>query len=245
MNRAQIPGALLNARRADIDKIPAAVLKTLTRADLADRLLAAGVYRQRASVPHLDGDLFRARLGQASEVLATSSPQRAAELIKGAGVGVTPAAGRGPVPAAPAPSRAPAAGTRMTKAAGGESTRYPAVDLLVQKATAARSVADALLDLAKAGRLGDLERDIAAMRRDTASGRLELVKGPAPAGGLAKGAGALAGYVASELAWQRSPAGQAMAKAAEYQQKAAVVSDPLLRNGYLEMARLEREKAGA
>lgn len=127
-----------------------------------------------------------------------------------------------------------------------ETTRYPAVDLLTQKAADAQSVADALLDLAKAGRLGDLERDIAAMRRDVGAGA-QLVKGPAPAAnGLAKSAGVpAASYVASELAWQRGPVAQAMAKAADYERKAYQVSDPQLRNGYLELAAQERQKASA
>lgn len=169
MRRAEIPDALLKARRADIDRIPAAVLAKLTRADLANRLLAAGEYRRRADVPHLDGDLFRLRIGQASEVLATSDPKRAAELVKGAGVGAAPAR--------PAPGRLPP--TRLRRSAA-----------------------------------------------------------PVRAAGAVR-------YAASELAWQRSPAGQAMAKAAEYKRKAYQVSDPELRKGYLDLAAQERQKAGA
>jgi hypothetical protein len=51
-------------------------------------------------------------------------------------------------------------------------------------------------------------------------------------------------YTASEAAWQRSAAGRALAKAAEYRQRAAVVSDPQLRESYLELAAQERQKAG-
>lgn len=120
-----------------------------------------------------------------------------------------------------------------------ETTRYPAVDLLVKKAADAQSVADALLDLAKAGRLGDLERDIAAMRRVVDSGRMELVKAPASAGsGLAKSAAA-----ATVLA--KSTGTPAVSKADEYTAKAYQVSDPQLRNGYLELAAQERQKASA
>ncbi len=217
MRHAEIPAGLAKARAADIARIPTRVLAKMTRADLADRLVAAGEYRRRARVPHLDGDLFSYRLGLATEVLTTDDPKRAAELVKAAGVGVTVGAGR-------AGSR-PASSTRVTKAApdGG----YPAVDLLVDKATAARSVATALIELAKAGRLADLERDIARMRRDISSGRRELVKGPA--NGLAKSAGAAAD----------------VSKAARYERQASRVTEPGLRQGYLELARAEREKAGA
>lgn len=224
MRRAEIPDGLLKARRADIDRIPGRVLAKMTRGDLPDRLVAAGEYRRRASVPHLDGDLYRYRLGLATEVLTTDDSQRAAELVKGAGVGVTIGTGRAAPPASAAGS---AAGGRVTKAAPAEIIRYPAVDLLTQKAAAARSVAVALTELAKTGRLGELGRDLTSMHRDISSGRMELVKGPVVAGppenSLAKSAGAAG-----------------LSKAAEYERKAAVVTDPELRRGYLELARQER-----
>lgn len=88
MRRTEIPDALLKARRKDIDKIPDRVLKTLTRAGLVNRLLAAGEFRKRANVPHLDGDQLAYRLGQVHDVLTTDDPQRAATLVKAAGAGV-------------------------------------------------------------------------------------------------------------------------------------------------------------
>jgi hypothetical protein len=232
VNRAQIPDALMKARRADIDRIPTPVLAKLTRADLVNRLLAAGEYRRRAAVPHLDSDLFWLRHGQASEVLTTSDLRRADELVKGAGVGVTTGAVRSPAPQRPY--------GRVVKSSGPAPTTYPAVDALVAKATAERSVAAALEHLAKTGRLADLERDIAAMRRDIAAGRA-LTRIPATE--LAKGA-AVGGYAVSELAGPRSAARQAMAKAAEYQEKAMVVTDPEMRRDYLALAAQERGKAG-
>lgn len=47
---------------------------------------------------------------------------------------------------------------------------YPAIDVLVAKASAARSVATALLAMADEGRLGELEADIARMRAAAGSG---------------------------------------------------------------------------
>ena len=221
MKHSEIPAGLAKARSADIARIPNRVLAKMTRADLANRLVAAGEFRRRASVPHLDGDLYRYRLGLASEVLTTDDPKRAAELVKAAGVGVTIGTGRAARPAAAA------TGTLRKGAAPDGVIRYPAVDLLVDKANAARSVATALMELAKAGRLADLERDIASMRRHVSSGRRELVKGP-PAAGLVKAAGTSADT----------------SKAARYERKAQLVTDPELRQGYRELARREREKAG-
>jgi hypothetical protein len=114
--------------------------------------------------------------------------------------------------------------------------KYPAVDLLVQKAAAAQSVSTALLDLAKAGRLGDLERDIGAMRRALGTGRMELVREP-----IAKSAAA--SVLAKSTAAPATPV--PASRADEYVQKAYAVSDPVLRRGYLELAAQERQKAGA
>lgn len=86
MKRADIPIRLRIARAADVAKIPDAALKAMAPADVAPRLLAADEYRRRASVPHLDGDLYRYRLDLAREVLETTDPGRAAELVKAAGV---------------------------------------------------------------------------------------------------------------------------------------------------------------
>jgi hypothetical protein len=92
VKREDIPVRLRLARAQDIARIPDAALKTMSPADVAPRLLAAGEYRRRASVPHLDGDLYRYRLGLASEVLTTADPKRAAELVKAAGVQSPPLA---------------------------------------------------------------------------------------------------------------------------------------------------------
>jgi hypothetical protein len=217
--RSQIPDAMLAARRADIDRIPAPALAKMTRTDLAERLVAAGNFRSRARQRHQPAETARMYSGFASEVLATTDLKRAAALVKAAGVGA-PGPSR---PAVPAPR---AGASPVAKAAAGQTTiTYPALDLLTEKATAARSVATAIIELAKAGRLGDLERDISALRRDFGSGRMELVKGPP---GLAKGAGA-------------APP----PKAAEYERLAGVAVDPETRRGYLELARRERERAGA
>lgn len=173
MNRAEIPDALLKARRADIDKIPGRVLKTLTRAGLTGLLLASGEYRRRAGVPHLDGDLLGHRLGLAREVLETDDPKRAAELIKGAGVAEAVLNTALRPAGAPRPAVRPAVGTRTSRAA--TATRRP-------------SAADM-------------------------------------------------SYITAEVAWQRSPAGRALAKAAEYERKAYVVTDPETRRGYLDLAK--------
>jgi hypothetical protein len=199
VRRGEIPDALLKARKADIDRIPAAVLAKLTRADLANRLLAAGEYRRRASVPHLDGDLFRLRIGQASEVLTTSDPKRAGELVKGAGVGVTTDAGH----TAPAPRTPAAAPLRKDAApAGGGRSVYvhtPTLDSLGRS----RSLDEGITKLIRQGALGHLRQDIAALEKAIPNG-----------------------------------------KAADYERKAYQVSDPALRNGYLELAVQERQKAG-
>jgi hypothetical protein len=112
-----------------------------------------------------------------------------------------------------------------------KTASYPAIDLLTKKAAAAQSVATALIELAKAGRLGELERDIAAMRRDISSGRVELVK--RPANGLAKSAGTAA-----------PEAAEALAKAFDYQQMARRVADQAEAASYRELAAAELRKAG-
>jgi len=114
-----------------------------------------------------------------------------------------------------------------------QAAKYPAIDLLVQKAAAAQSVATALMEMAKAGRLGDLERDIAAMRRFVSSGG-QLVKGPAPATSLAKSTGT----AAAERA-------EALAKAFDYRQMAGRVSNQEMAASYRDLAERELQKAGA
>ena len=90
MRREDIPAGLRIARAKDVARIPAAALAKMQPADVALRLLAADEYRRRAEVPHLDGDLFRARISQASTVLTTANPAEASALIKAAGVTATP-----------------------------------------------------------------------------------------------------------------------------------------------------------
>lgn len=143
----------------------------------------------------------------------------------------------------------------------GEVIRYPTVDLLTQKAADAQSVADALTQLAKAGRLGDLGREIAKMHQDLSSGRTQILKGPAVTGpaatALAKSAGSTAlskaaaapasGVSRAEGAARQLAAAGAfgpLVKAEEYERRAFVVSDPQMRKGYLELAAQERQKAG-
>lgn len=171
MNRAQIPDALLKSRGAEIRRIPDRVLAKLTRADLANRLLAAGEYRRRASVPHLDGDLYRHRLGLATEILTTDDPKRAAELVKGAGVGVAVGAGRSatPAPRRPTPVRkaaAPATRQAMIASAAG----YLASERAWKGSPAGQALAKAAEYTAKAAVVTDPEmirgyRELARIER--------------------------------------------------------------------------------
>ena len=120
MNRAEVPDALMLSRRADIDRIPAAALAKMTRADLANRLVAAGEFRQRARQPRQPADTARMYADLAGEILTTTDPQRAAELVKSAGVGVTIGTGRGgarPAAAARTTPRATAANALRKEAA--------------------------------------------------------------------------------------------------------------------------------
>jgi hypothetical protein len=114
VNRAEIPDALLKARRADIDRIPSTVLKTLTRVDLVNRLVAAGEFRRRAGQRNQPPDAARMYSDLVGEALTTTDPKRAESLAKAAGVGVTIGAGRA---AQPAPARTPAS-ARVAKSAG-------------------------------------------------------------------------------------------------------------------------------
>jgi hypothetical protein len=75
------------------------------------------------------------------------------------------------------------------------------------------------------------------MRRDLSSGRMELVKAPASAGG------GLAKSTAAATVLAKGTGAPAVSKADEYTAKAYQVSDPALRNGYLELA--AQERAGA
>lgn len=228
MRREDIPARLRVARPADCRRIPLAALKSMQPADVAPRLSAADEFRRRARVPHLDGDLMSYRLGLASEVLATADPKRAAALIKAAGItpGQRPAAASGPLAKSPArAARQPAA--RQV----GDIVTYPVVNLLEQKANKAMSASTALIEMANEGRLGALEADIARMRRDVSSGRVMLTRPTArtPAAALPAS----------------SPGAAQLAKAERYERQAARMTDPADRRGYLELARAERDKAGA
>ncbi len=196
MTSRVLPFGFPEARRADLDRIPGRVLAKMTRADLVNRLAAAGEYKRRAHDPRADSDQFRYRISLASEVLSTDDPKRADELVKGAGVGVTTGTGRAPVrsaPSRPAPPRRPSPPSRQA--------------------------GDMTMLLKMGGR---------TIRVDPARASQGAVS-----------------YAAGELAWQRSAAGQAMAKAAQYERKADLASLPADRSAYLELARGEREKAGA
>lgn len=95
---------------------------------------------------------------------------------------------------------------------------YPAIDTLVTKAAAARSVSDVLTTMS-ARELSELERDIGRLAR--------LVR----AGGKVTKSG-------------NPERARLLAKAAEYEQNADRVISPADREGYLELARRERERAG-
>ena len=193
MTSRVLPFGFPEARRADLARVPDRVLAKMTRADLVNRLAAAGEYKRRAHDPRADADQFRYRLGLATEVLTTDDPKRADELVKGAGPGVTLGTGRASVlsaPSRPVPSRRPSPPPRR--------------------------VADMTMLVKSGGR---------TIRVDPAR---------------ASKAAAVS-YAASELAWQRSAAGQAMAKAAQYERKAQLATSPADRSGYLELARQERE----
>jgi hypothetical protein len=119
-----------------------------------------------------------------------------------------------------APARAPR-GAQVAKGTTPVVT-LPALDDLTGKAAAAQSVSKAIEQMAAAGRLGALARDIAHLADHVKSGGA-IVRNPAPA---------------------RPELSGALAKAAHYERQAARVSSPVLASGYRELARGEREKAG-
>lgn len=217
MKRQDIPVRLRVARGADIDRMPLA--KMASPAEVTGRLLAHDEFQRRARVPHLDADLYRHRIRQATQVLTTSDPAEAAALIKAAGV--TPRAHR--------PAHAAAKSAASTRPP--ETVAYPAIDTLVAKAAAAQSVATALLAMASDGQLPQLERDIGRMRRHAEAGRPFMRRGQVAA---QAGVGTIAKAVGES---------GAIAKALEYREKAFAVSDPGLRQGYLELAK-QAERAG-
>lgn len=94
MNRSDIPAALRVSRAADVARIPAAVLKSMTPGDVAPRLLAADEFRRRAGQRHQLPETARMYAGLASEILTTGDSKRAAALMKSAGV---PFAGHDPM----------------------------------------------------------------------------------------------------------------------------------------------------
>lgn len=96
---------------------------------------------------------------------------------------------------------------------------FPAIDMLVTKAAAAQSVADALIAMANAGQLGQLEADIRRMRQAASAGH-QVAKGPTPA--------------------QRAAA----AKAAGYRSKARAVTSAADRADYLALAKSVEAEAG-
>ncbi len=68
--------------------------------------------------------------------------------------------------------RADASG--VSPARGGDTDLdFPALDALTEKAAALRSVSKAVVTLAAEGQLGQLERDVARLRRGFATGRLK------------------------------------------------------------------------
>jgi hypothetical protein len=244
VRRAEIPDGLLKARRADIDRIPGRVLAKMTRGDLSNRLVAAGEYRRRASVPHLDGDLLRYRLGLASEVLTTDDQNRAAELVKGAGVA---AAGHGPFVGTHTHAH-PAFGSQggdvnhehehshdgdashshTHTAKSARSTRPAAPGTLRKAAQPAESAGSVYVHTPTL--------DILADSKSCGDGITKLLR-----------QGAL-GHLRQDIAAVEKAAaklGTGGGKAAEYERKAYIVTDPETRRGYLELAAQERQKAGA
>jgi hypothetical protein len=249
MRRQDIPARLRIARAADVAKIPDVALKAMAPADVAPRLLAADEYRRRAAVPHLDGDLYRHRLGLAREVLETADPKRAAELVKAAGVpewahraftgahvhehpdnGVRGSAlhehrhfHEGDASHKhDHPGAGPVPASPQDTGKSAKSSRSGVLGPLA-KGAAPRSVTVPTPALDEVSRSRSLADGLTRLQR---SGRLgeaaaELVR-------VAAAAASLAGA----------------SKAVEYRRKAAVVSDPEMRQGYLELA-AQAERAGA
>lgn len=155
MRREDIPARLRVARPDDCKRIPAAALKSMTPAGVVSRLAAASEFRRRARVPHLDGDLYRYRIGQAGEVLATTDLKRAAELIKAAGVTTAAPARR---PALPGDLRkaaaGPAGGQRISSRSATVPT--PALDAMGQ----APSLTEGLTSAIQKGHLGAVQKEL-------------------------------------------------------------------------------------
>jgi hypothetical protein len=235
MRREDIPARLRVARPADCQRIPLAALKSMAPADVGPRLAAADEYRRRARVPHLDADVLRYRLGLATEVLTTADPKRAADLVKAAGVQVAPQP-----PAAPA-SRTAVRPAALSKAGPAADAAFPALNLFQRKSARAMSTNTGLMEMAREGRLGALETDIGRLRRAVDAGASLVPSGRSAAPPTADVIKSARAQFVADL----DTASARLSKAARYERQAGVVSDPELRKAYIDLARQERENAGA
>lgn len=257
MNRSDIPAALRVSRAADVARIPAAVLKSMTPGDVAPRLLAADEFRRRAGQRHQLPETARMYAGLASEILTTADQHRAAALLKAAGV---PWPTHGPMTGTHTHAH-PAFGTQGGDQAHEHEHSHSGDAEHRHYADHARMSAGK-----SAGPSGPLRKAAppapARTGRQLAEGEWKVEAGGGPPvvvkvpvlasfksarviadAGNAGQLGALAREIASvAAAWGESGS---LAKAARYEQQAARVTDPDLSRGYRELAAQARQEAGA
>jgi hypothetical protein len=268
VRREDIPARLRVARASDCQRIPLAALKSMKPADVAPRLLAADEFRRRARVPHLDGDLMSYRLSQASEVLTTADPKRAAQLLAKAGITSYQLRDGTTVPTATEHDiRAAVAIGQRDRSTGrpGDDEGFrqhligraaalgckPAIPASWAPGAGAAASQAAGKSAAVSGRLAKSaaprERsvtvptpalDLMGASRSLPDGMTTLIRH-----GLLHQAARELGQVAAVQA-DLNGAGH-LAKAEQFKRKAMVASDPADRRGYEELAKAELVKAGA
>ena len=314
MLRSEIPAILAKARTADVARIPVTALAKMSPPDVAPRLQAADEMRRRARVRGAPADMARWYFDLAGEVLATDDPERAAEIIKAAGVKTfdhepmttthihehaafglpdgasthlhehthdgdgehehmhvalhgrpvrgaprgakaakaaapRPGAGWTPLQKDMAPSRS--GGKRNVPAWDIEDDGGPPVRVAVPALTRFASDSATVIErAADAGQLAAVASEIAAVEKARAASAANL---PGHAAECERLAETIADPAAAQFYRQRAAdirdqllttAGHAN-KATAYEGQAARVTDPVIRESYLELARREREKAGA
>jgi hypothetical protein len=273
VDRSQISPALMKARGADIAKIPLATMKVISSpGELAMRLGAYDALVAKARRPHLEAGLLAGYHQLATEVLTTEDRARAVELMKTAGVAprYDPPEMQRMLRSGTACKLSdghicPVGNVRglryqVTVAQGalGRGTPEDSAAFRSFLTSRARSLGMPSLIPVNWGRPAAQSSAVAAGKSAVAKGRTP--ERQATLDHLARVAREAVEKACAGLGLQidevgvrvrgahgtiASATGEVLAKAAAYEAKAARVTDPGDRQAYLELARAEREEAGA